>query len=102
MLILHLKRFTQSSKGATKNREAVMIPDWLEVQQRMYQLTAVVNPIGSSMNSGHYTADVKVGSNWKKCDDTIIRGGRKMNSMSTEAYLMFYERKSDEKTPVNH
>ena len=80
VLVLHLKRFTQSSKGAIKNGEAVLIPDWMKVQQSMYQLTAVVNHIGSSMNSGHYTADVKVGSNWKKCDDTIIRGGRKINS----------------------
>ena len=102
-LFLHLKKFRQSGDGYRKNRGEVLLPHIIEVQQEMYRICAVVNHIGSSMSSGHYTADVKVDAfNWMKCDDVRVRDNRGLKRVSSEAYLIFCELiNTDEKIRVS-
>ena len=92
LLILHLKRFRQTGRTYRKNRGEVVLPDTLVVHQQTYRICAVVNHTGALMNSGHYTADLLVReSDWKRCDDSLVRKGRSMNCGSSEAYLVFCE-----------
>lgn len=69
-------------------------PD-LQMQSRRYQLTGVVNHIGT-IDSGHYYSDVR-GSNgqkWYQCNDEQVTeiGLKSHGNVSEYAYILFYRR----------
>ena len=92
VLTIHLKRFKSTDRGYIKDNTVVWLPQGeLKVLSSLYRLVGVVNHVGS-MNSGHYTARVKLNNRWKSCDDRRVRDDPTMTRFSKEAYLLFYER----------
>ena len=90
LMILHLKRFRQVGTSYGKNRGMVFLPQTFNILQKRYQICAVVNHSGPSMDSGHYTADLLVDSlNWKRCDDAVVKQWKRLDYHSSEAYLVF-------------
>lgn len=79
VLVLHLKRF--SKRGKIKSK--VNLPLKLEMMPYLaqennfgevgntFELFAISHHSGG-YNGGHYTAEVKRGSSWYECDDSII------------------------------
>uniref|UniRef100_A0A914WJU2 ubiquitinyl hydrolase 1 n=1 Tax=Plectus sambesii TaxID=2011161 RepID=A0A914WJU2_9BILA len=66
-----------------------------EQNQNLYDLFAVVNHKGESINSGHYTAFCRnpVDSQWRHFDDTFVEKVEPKKVISNNAYLLFYERR---------
>ena len=87
VLILQLKRFQLTEWGYIKNQALVKVPRCFKVKGHDYNVIGIVNHVGSTMNSGHYTADIKV-ANWKHCNDRRIMNMRTVEN-SREAYLVF-------------
>ncbi len=57
-----------------------------------YRLSAVVNHHGGGIGGGHYTSFVRRGDQWWLCDDYSIYKATEDQVLSSEAYLLFYER----------
>ena len=90
ILLLHLKRFTPTLYGYQKIQSLIDVVDTFEVEGVQYRVLAKVNHVGSSMNSGHYTADILLGK-WKRCDDRTITDCTRQDP-SREVYLIFSEK----------
>ena len=91
-LIIQLKRFIVTSQGFSKKQTSIDLQEGrLEVRSTQYRLVGVVNHVGS-LDSGHYTASIKVNNRWKKCNDSRVRDDCRMEQKSRAAYLLFYER----------
>jgi hypothetical protein len=63
-----------------------------------YRLVGIVNHHGPSMHVGHYTAQVNIGSQWFKGDDSSFThsvGFGTGSFTSSEAYVLIYERFDD-------
>ncbi|RHN63824.1 putative ubiquitinyl hydrolase 1 [Medicago truncatula] len=59
-----------------------------------YDLYAIVEHVGASVNSGHYICYVRcVGDQWYSMSDTVVTKVSEEAVMSKEAYLLFYLRK---------
>lgn len=96
VLTVHLKRFTPFGK---KISDAIKYPEQLQLGPYMadrksnpsYKLYGVINHLGGSVGSGHYTADVRAGNGqWYRADDTDVSksNGAPLNAKS--AYVLFY------------
>lgn len=111
VLIIHLKRF-QYTPGANfihrqKIDALVRFPlsdlDLSEVVQApgdsqsrpLYELYGVSEHMGG-MGGGHYTAVVKnmKNSKWYSCDDTRVEEASAQDSITPNAYVLFYRRKT--------
>ena len=88
VLILQLKRFQLTETGYIKNQALVKVPLCFKLKEHDYNVIGIVNHVGSTMNSGHYTADIKV-ENWKHCNDRRITNIRTVEEDSSEVYLVF-------------
>ena len=55
-----------------------------------FNLFAVVNHVGESAMSGHYTLYMKVKNDWLKFDDEIVELIRKECVNSSNAYTLVY------------
>ena len=109
LLILTLKRFDFSStrRAAAKIEtyvdiplENFEIPEYRESGNRpsiaIYDCVAICNHIGKSSNSGHYTAHVRRGAAWYKCDDDSVTSTIPLPAneiVTTHAYILFYVRR---------
>jgi ubiquitin carboxyl-terminal hydrolase 4/11/15 len=51
-----------------------------------------VNHHGGGIGGGHYTSFVRRGDQWWLCDDYSIYKATEDQVLSSEAYLLFYER----------
>ena len=79
----------------------INVPEIFRLHQQQYRIIAMVNHIGATMDSGHYTAEIHTDNGWKRCDDAIVRDCGRLKDCSAEAYLLVCERingKTDEKT----
>ena len=56
---------------------------------RNYILRAFIGHTGN-LDSGHYTAHVKVRDMWYKCNDSAVTKVKSFKDVSKEAYLLFY------------
>jgi ubiquitin carboxyl-terminal hydrolase 8 len=105
-LIIHLKRFKQTSQGMVKNSHFVDFPlkdlditqfiskDKNDTNNYIYDLYAVSQHSGT-LEMGHYWASCKnLDGNWYNFNDTNVS---KYNTTSTlvtnDAYILFYQRK---------
>lgn len=64
----------------------------------LYDLVGVVNHFGDRTNSGHYTATVRnlIDNRWRTFDDMKVTFTEPHEiSLSSNAYLLFYERRSN-------
>ena len=83
-MVLHWKRF--DNRGRKINAEVQVAQQW-----RGYRLAAAVLHHGRSAAGGHYTALVREGEQWFKCDDAHIAAvGRQPPSELRTAYLLLY------------
>ena len=108
VLVVQMKRFEfDNYGGASKIKTPVTIdsenfdlstfidPKLLENgKSANYRLCSYVNHIGTSPSGGHYTANVRKGEQWFKCDDedviTLSKGEEKKDR--EQAYLLVFER----------
>jgi len=108
----HLKRFEHTATG-TRNKitTQVSFPYQLDMKPFMastrnrsgegkgeseeykYELFAVVNHLGT-LQSGHYTCFIRQNITWFRCDDALITKASIEQVLSSEAYLLFYHKKT--------
>lgn len=110
---LHLKRFEQSATGSRSKvatpvsfpktldmgpfmssaRNTLISPEFTDSDHYKYELFAVVNHMGN-LQSGHYTSFIRQTGSWFRCDDSLITKASIDQVLSSEAYLLFYHKKS--------
>ena len=99
LLIIHLKRFKTTSSGRSyKCSDPVVIPLKLPLSSQ-YSLYGMVRHHGTSVASGHYTAEVAGGggSRWWRCNDrSVYKTVRECDRESRDAYILFYKRHRQE------
>lgn len=100
ILVIHFKRFSQG-RYSQKVSTRVEFPDSLDVTEYssekgnskiIYNLYAVSNHSGS-VHSGHYTASCKhpYSGDWFLFNDNRVSSTSMHSTVSSEAYLVFYE-----------
>lgn len=107
VLIIQLKRFIYKQNQVAelhKITKPIKIPLELTLNQgnctsHTYNLYALVNHHGSSLNTGHYTSIVRTASEeWSYFDDDVkvqpIGNISTVLNQNSSAYLLFYERSS--------
>lgn len=107
ILLLQLKRFkySYSTHDSSKDTAPISIPSNLNFGNSSMKLSSVVNHIGKTANSGHYTADLLCDQNndmnvtdrnrWWKCDDSKVEGVNQIDVLDEKnegVYLLLYER----------
>lgn len=99
ILIITMKRFNGSSQKITNNVtfplenltiQKMVNKDNLTRKKTQFKLFAVVNHIGMSAASGHYTIYINVNNNWLKFDDEKVTPIRKERVNSSNAYILVY------------
>jgi ubiquitin C-terminal hydrolase len=99
ILIITMKCFTGSPKKVTTNvtfpLENLIIQNLvhkenLTQKKTQFRLFAVVNHLGMSVTSGHYTLYMKVKNNWVKFDDKSVTPIRQERVNSSNAYTLVY------------
>lgn len=100
-LCITLERFTKTSK-VNRNIEITFelttseyFVDNLfdEPEQYKYKLVAVINHLGKTRNSGHYTAIAcRENDEFYEFDDSNVRPNKSHLIKGNEAYILFYER----------
>ncbi|XP_015739701.1 ubiquitin carboxyl-terminal hydrolase 2 isoform X1 [Coturnix japonica] len=101
ILVLHLKRFSESRIRASKLTTFVNFPlkdlDLREFASQscnhaVYNLYAISNHSGTTMG-GHYTAYCKspISSEWHSFNDSRVTPMSSSHVRSSDAYLLFYE-----------
>lgn len=104
ILVLHLKRFSQG-RYSQKVSTCVDFPQVLDMTEYssekggkrvLYNLYGVSNHSGG-VHSGHYTANCKhpYSGEWNVFNDTRVSPTSASRAVSSEAYLLFYERVMD-------
>lgn len=94
-LVVCLKRFS-FSKSATKLSNLVDFPLKLILSSEddVYELIAVSNHIGDTMDSGHYYSYCKVKdiNKWYSFSDSTVTEIQETSVVSNLAYLLFYQK----------
>ena len=99
ILIIALKRFSDTYEKNTRNvrfpLENLRIPNMVNENYEasdgtIYKLFAVINHLGMSSDSGHYTLFMNVHDNWLKFDDENVVQIRKERVNSSNAYILVY------------
>lgn len=99
VLTILLKRFRPGSVEA-KNRANITIPTFLDLQffgselsHTTFELLAMVNHVGPSATSGHYTTVVRsVTGKWIKYDDSTVKEIKFETIDMSQPYIVFYRR----------
>jgi len=107
ILIITMKRFNDRSQKITTNVsfplenlsiKYVVNEENKASKKNCFKLFAVVNHLGMSAVSGHYTLYMKVNQNWLKFDDEKVTPIRKEKVNSSNAYTLVYIEKNNFKT----
>ncbi len=85
VLVIVIKRFDNNNN---KINEIMHIPEKLKFSSSQGTLASFIQHHGN-VNSGHYTAVVKMGSNWFRCNDNQIHKVD-MNKELKSSYILFY------------
>ena len=117
ILVIHLKRFSYEAGAYMVHREKVsslvhfplrgldMAPYTLgpekDTENTIYDLFAVSNHFGG-LGGGHYTAFAKNYKNgkWYNFDDASVRAIQENEIVSSNAYVLFYQRRRPEDTDL--
>lgn len=70
----------------------------LQAETSLYDLYAVVNHLGSSATSGHYTACCQVDNEWYHFDDAAVEPWPNHQVVTSDAYILFYKKKAASNT----
>jgi ubiquitin carboxyl-terminal hydrolase 22/27/51 len=107
VLVFHLKRFAHFSGPRSTNLEYhVPFPDTLDMSPYLtqahggllYDLSSIVVHSGS-LNQGHYVAYVRIDGTWHLFDDAYVAESDPATVQHQAAYLLFYERRGDPRSP---
>ena len=90
VLLVVLKRFAHSNGRTTKLNNQVQWDEVLHLGGSKYCLMATISH-HNSINSGHYTANVKSSGRWFKCNDASVTAISPTNK-SSEVYLLAFEK----------
>jgi ubiquitin carboxyl-terminal hydrolase 36/42 len=99
ILIITMKRFKGTSRKITTNvtfpLDNLSIRNLINEENKSrcrtrFKLFAVVNHVGESAMSGHYTLYMKVKNDWLKFDDEIVEPISKECVNSSNAYTLVY------------
>jgi ubiquitin carboxyl-terminal hydrolase 4/11/15 len=105
VLIIHLKRFEYTRMYRDRINTLVEFPiEGLDLSQwvisdsgesNVYDLYGVSNHFGG-LGGGHYTAYIKSieDGEWYEMDDSSVRRTSAANSITSAAYVLFYQRRS--------
>lgn len=103
VLVIHLKRFYNSSMRREKLNTTVSFPEKLDMkrfgphskhsskEKAVYRLFGVSHHSGS-LYGGHYIGEVYNFSNkqWYNCNDSIVQRISSPDTSSSSAYVLFY------------
>jgi len=102
ILVLHLKRFSEVRYRNKLSTRVDFPTENLDLSKfssnpkdssaPLYNLIGVSNHSGNTF-SGHYTAYCKTGSRWNRFSDTSVSSVSASDLATSEAYVLFYERK---------
>jgi uncharacterized UBP type Zn finger protein len=96
VLVIHLERFSFDVEAQTARKvdTSVAFEKELTVGGVQYALTGFVSHMGTSANSGHYTAVCSADGLWYTFDDPVVKGrDSDFEDHYTGAYLLFFEKK---------
>lgn len=96
VLVLHLKRFEITMRGARKLNTHVHVEEYLDLtpyslRPARYRLTAIIEHQGG-LDAGHYVCYVRLGEQWYYASDSHTRASSLQEATRAQAYLVFYER----------
>ncbi|KAK4787420.1 hypothetical protein SAY86_011253 [Trapa natans] len=105
VLVIHLKRFSYSRSKKHKIGTFVnfpihdfdltdYVPNKKSSARQLYELYALINHYGTSIGSGHYTANIKLldENRWYNFDDSLVTPINEDEVISSGAYVLFYRR----------
>lgn len=111
VLVIHLKRFDQKGYYVSKNSRKIDFPDVIDISEYIagpksgltgkYQLYAVSEHMGG-MGGGHYTAHALVThpeqntGEWYSFNDSSVSAAKSIDSHTSNAYVLFYQRMDSE------
>ncbi|VVA90004.1 unnamed protein product [Arabis nemorensis] len=104
VLVIHLKRFLKDVSGRVRKldahvdfKEDINLTQWMDKKSKedmvTYRLTTLVEHFGN-MTNGHYVSYVRGGGQgvWYSINDTFVHQVRLDDVLSSQAYILFYER----------
>ncbi|MEC7840384.1 MAG: hypothetical protein VX777_10135 [Chlamydiota bacterium] len=59
----------------------------------LYEPVAVIQHQGESANGGHYTADIKKGGQWYRCNDNVVGNPQSINSRLGSGYVYLFKKR---------
>ena len=94
ILLVFLDRhtFSSSHRRARRNNGKITVDTRIDFSGTTYELRGIINHLGASVTSGHYTAFVYRNNAWYECDDARIQKLETLPNPSSNAYLLFYTR----------
>ena len=96
-MIIKLNRALRNEDGNTyKNTNRVKPSALINVKSKesnnhTYMLCGIITHLGSSMDTGHYIAEVRYGKSWLKCNDSTITSTT-FESLSNEGYGFLFKK----------
>lgn len=98
VLVVQIKRFSDTATKCTKLVEfdfTISGNDFLlEDNTENYDLVAVVDHLGDTINQGHYISKLKSPHGWRKYNDSNITAIPDSAVCSKDAYILFYQERS--------
>lgn len=85
-LVLDLTKFRSDYNGKASHE--------LNLDDNRYELCSVINHVGLSLHSGHYTTYISQHNQWFFCNDTKIKPVSLADALNSEAYMLVYEKKT--------
>ena len=92
MVLVNRYTFSSSYSRPRRNKQLMTPEETISLFGCQYALCGVVNHIGASVTSGHYTSHVKVNDCWFHCNDKVIGKVDGPPNRSGDAYLLFYSK----------
>ena len=106
ILVLHIKRFDGLNKhnGGVEFKETLNMSNYITSKNfekgirdeysdgTKYTLFAVAEHMGSSLNSGHYISYCNRNNTWYRFSDSSVSHSDEDDSLSKNAYILFYRR----------
>jgi ubiquitin C-terminal hydrolase len=101
LLIIHLSRF--GGAGFDKNDRLITFPEQLDMapfvvgpqqaQPMRYSLSGTISHLGTRIDGGHYTANIKhhILNKWYRISDADLGETAESDCHTRNAYVLFYE-----------
>jgi ubiquitin C-terminal hydrolase len=71
-IFIHLESFKYDLHGNSTKKSHKVILDDIKLNNNTYKLVGIIYHIGTSINSGHYVANIKYDNKWYEFNDSIV------------------------------